>query len=59
MRMLFFLLAIGPCDSRGQDLHGSAKLSVVRRLRWLRQPELWLHNHSTVYGCLERERRLL
>jgi hypothetical protein len=47
------------CDSGDRHAGGGAKLSVVRRLRRLRQPELWVHNISTVLGCPEWERRLL
>ena len=59
MRILPFMLAIFVLTAGIGTTADGSKLSVVRRLCWLRQPELWVYNLSTVLGCLERERRLL
>ena len=59
MRNLAFHAGDIRFDGRDRHSGGGPKLSVVCRLRRVRQPELWVHNLSTVLGCLERERRLL
>src|SRR5271169_462790 len=41
------------CADCDRHPRGGAKLSLVRGLCRLWQPELWIHNHSTVHGYLE------
>ena len=59
MRIVLFMLAIFAVTAGIGIARAGAELSVVRGLRRLRQPELWVHDLSAVPGGLERQRRLL